>query len=105
MNWYSFVFSEKKTHRLQRHFSFWLLWWAYFTTSYFHYEQAGLQKVEFGAWDLPFFIKSIMLLIIHITACYCFIDFLMPRYLFSAKYTALVTGVLFLGLLILLSSY
>jgi sensor histidine kinase YesM len=105
MNWYSFLFSEKKSHRLRRHLVFWLLWWIYFTASYYHYEQSGLQKVEFEPWNFPFFIKSVLLLSIHITACYYFINYLMPKYLFKARYISLVTQILILGFLILLSSY
>ena len=85
MNWYSFFFSKKKSHRLQRHLLFWLLWWVYFTVSFYHYEQSGLQKAEFEPWNFPFFIKSLLILSIHITACYYFINYLMPRYLFKAK--------------------
>jgi sensor histidine kinase YesM len=105
MNWYSFIFSEKKSHRLLRHLVFWLLWWMYFTVSFYHYEQSGLQKTELEPWNFPLFIKSILLLSIHITACYYFISYLMPQYLFKARYIALVTQTLILGFLILLSSY
>jgi sensor histidine kinase YesM len=105
MNWYSFIFSEKKSHRLQRHLVFWLLWWMYFTISFFHYEQSGLQKAELEPWGFTLFIKSILLLSIHITACYYFINYLMPKYLFKAKYMVLVTQIFILGFLILLSSY
>jgi two-component system LytT family sensor kinase len=105
MNWYSFIFSEKKSHRLLRHLVFWLLWWMYFTVSFYHYEQSGLQKAELEPWNFPLFIKSILLLSIHITACYYFISYLMPQYLFKARYIALVTQTLILGFLILLSSY
>jgi len=105
MNWYSFLFSEKKSHRLRRHLVFWLLWWMYFTASYYHYQQSGLQKVEFEPWNFPFFIKTILLLSIHLTACYYFISYLMPQYLFKARYIALAMQILILGFLILLSSY
>jgi hypothetical protein len=105
MNWYSFIFSEKKSHRLRRHLIFWLLWWIYFTASYYHYQQSGLQKVEFESWNFPFFIRSLLLLSIHIIACYYFISYLMLQYLFKARYIALVTQTLILGFLILLSSY
>jgi sensor histidine kinase YesM len=105
MNWYSFLFSEKKSHRVRRHLIFWLLWWIYFTASYYHYPQSGLQKVEFEPWNFPFLIKSILLLAIHIAACYYFISKLMPQYLFKARYTTFVAQVLILGLLILLSNY
>jgi two-component system LytT family sensor kinase len=102
MSWYNFIFSEKKSYR---HLVFWLLWWIYFTTSYYHYQQSGLQKVEFEPWNFPFFIRSILLLSIHITACYYFINYLMPQYLFKARYMAFVMHILVLGFLILLSSY
>ena len=105
MNWYSFIFSEKKSHRFRRHLVFWLLWWIYFIVTYFYYLQTGLQKIEFESWNFPFFIKSILLLSIHITACYYFINYLMPQYLFKARYTAMIMHILVLGLLILLASY
>jgi hypothetical protein len=105
MDWHSFIFSEKRGHQLIRHLVFWLLWWIYFTTTYYHFEQSGLTKIEFEPWNFPFFIKSILLLSIHITACYFFISFAMPRYLFRGKYIALIIQVIILGFLILLSSY
>jgi sensor histidine kinase YesM len=105
MNWHSFIFSEKKSHRLRRHLVFWLLWWIYFTVSFFHYEQSGLQKAEFEPWNFPFFIKSLLLLFIHIIACYYFINYLMPKYLFKARYVDMVIQILILSSLILLASY
>jgi len=105
MNWYSFIFSEKKSHRFRRHLIFWVLWWMYFIVTYFYYLQTGLQKIEFEPWNFPFFIKSVLLLSLHITACYYFINYLMPQYLFKARYTALVMQILILAFLILLSSY
>jgi hypothetical protein len=77
----------------------------YFTVSFFHYEQSGLQKAEFEPWNFPLFIKSILLLCIHVIACYYFINYLMPKYLLKARYIDMVTQILILGFLILLSSY
>jgi len=105
MNWYSFIFSEKKWPRLRRHLVFWLLWWIYFTASYYHFEQTGLQKIEFEPWNFPFLIKSILLLSIHISACYFFISWLMPQYLFRERYMALVLRTIILACLIFLTSY
>jgi sensor histidine kinase YesM len=104
MNWYNFIFSEKKSVQLQRHLVFWLLWWVYFTASSFHYEQTGLQNLKFEPWSVPFFIKSILLLSIHITACYYFIRYIMPKYLFKAKYMAMAIQIGILSLLIILAS-
>ena len=105
MNWYSFLFSEKKSHLLQRHMVFWLLWWMYFTISFFHYEQSGLQKAELEPWTFPFFIKSLLLLSIHIISCYYFINYLMPKYLFKGRYMGMVIHIMILSFLIVLASY
>jgi sensor histidine kinase YesM len=104
MNWSEFIFSDNRSHRMQRHLAFWLAWWLYFSVSYFHYQQTGLQKVEFEEWSIPFFIKTLLLLSIHIAACYCFIQYLLPRFLLKARYFELVTGTLVLGVFILLAS-
>jgi len=105
MNWYDFIFSEERSDRMQRHLFFWLLWWLYFTASYFHYEQTGLRQIQFESWNLAFLIKSTLLLLIHVAACYYFIGILMPRYFFKAKYAALIFRLFALGLLVLFSSY
>lgn len=105
MNWHNFTFSDKRGHRLRRHFVFWLLWFIYFTASYYHYQQTGLERAEFELWNAPFVIKTILLLILHVLSCYFFINFLMPRYLFTKKYTALALGTLVLSFLILMGSY
>jgi len=105
MNWYNFIFSEKKSVQLQRHLAFWLLWWLYFTGSNFHYEQTGLQNLKIEPWSLPSFIKSILLLSMHITACYFFIGYIMPKYLFKAKYTAMAIQIGILSVLVSLASY
>ena len=105
MNWYNFIFSENKSDRLGRHLVFWLLWWIYFTISFFHYEQSGLQKIEFEPWDVPFFIKSLVLLSVHVAACYYFINISLPNYLLKGRYGALTIQVLILGLFILIVSF
>jgi len=105
MNGYSFIFSEKKYHRPCRHLVFWLLWALYFSLSFFHYQQAGVEKVEFEAWSFPFFIKAILVLLIHVSACYFFIEYLMPKYLFPSRYAFLAICILILSVLILIISY
>ncbi len=90
---------------MQRHFVFWLLWGLYFSVSYFHYQQTGVEKVEFEMWSLPFFIKSLALLSVHASACYFFIGYLMPHYFFEAKYSALIPTILILSLLIVIVNY
>jgi len=105
MNWHNFIFSDKPSVRLRRHLVFWLLWWFYFIVTYFYYLQIGLQKIEFESWNLPFFIKSLLLLSIHILSCYCVIGFLLPRYLLKAKYVAIIIGSITLCVAILFAGF
>jgi len=105
MNWYSFIFSEKKSDRVQRHLVFWSLWWIYFMLTYFYYQQTGLQQIESESWNAPFFLKSVLLLSIHVASCYCFVGFVLPRYLLKEKYAKLIIAVFLLSLGILLASY
>ena len=86
MNWHEFVFSEKPAHRTRRHIIFWLLWWIYFAATYYYYLQVGLQKVAFGNLGSILLVKSFLLILIHLVACYFFIYILLPRYLLTKKY-------------------
>jgi len=105
MSWHNFIFSDKASVRLRRHLVFWLLWWFYFILTYFYYLQIGLQKIEFESWNIPFFIKSLLMLSIHIISCYCFIGFLLPRYFLKTKYLAAVIGSFILCAVILCASF
>jgi hypothetical protein len=105
MNGYKLLFSEQRPYRLGRHLAFWSLWWIYFTASYYHYQQSGLQKTEFEPWNFPFFIRSAMLLAIQVGACYYFINYLTPKYLFPRRFLLLSIHTIILSILILLSSY
>src|SRR4028119_2090025 len=105
MTWYDFVFSEKRHRRLFRHLVFWVLWWIYFMVSHYHYQQAGLQKIWFENWGTPLFIKSLFLLAVHVSTCYVFIDFILPRYLLRGRHLALITGMLVLSVILLVTSF
>lgn len=73
-----------------------MLWWVYFTGIYFHYQQTGLQQIGFDKWNAPLFIKSIILVFVHVFTCYCFINFLLPAFLLKRRYLALTAGILIL---------
>lgn len=105
MNWHRFIFSDEKWVRFWRHLLFWLLWWIYFTASYYHYQQVGLEKITFEPWNTPFFAKATLLLIIHMVACYYFINILIPKFLFTAKYKVLILHIFLLSFVILFLNY
>lgn len=105
MNWDKFIFSEQPKQRFFRHAVFWLLWWLYFTVSYFHYGQTGLKNTLFEPWSIVFVIKSLLLLSVHAMACYYFIGYLMPQYFFNQRYGILSAHTFLLALMILAVVY
>jgi two-component system LytT family sensor kinase len=105
MNWHEFVFSEKPAHRIRRHIIFWLLWWIYFAATYYYYLQVGLQKIAFGSLSSILLIKSFLLILIHVAACYFFIYILLPRYLLTKKYFSLTAGIILLAAFLLTAGY
>ena len=105
MNRSDFIFSENRSHRVRRHLLFWLVWWLYFSASYYHYEQTGLKQVEFEPWNFPFLAKSIFLLSLHVMVCYFFTDYIMPRLLLKGRYKSLIGVLFFLAVVILWASY
>lgn len=98
MNWHEFIFSEKPADRVRRHVIFWLLWWAYFTATYDYYLQVGLQKIVFEHLTAIMLVQSMLLILIHLVACYFFIYILLPNYLIQKKYLQLTGGVIVLVL-------
>ena len=105
MNWHEFVFSEKPSHRIRRHIIFWLLWWIYFAATYYYYLQVGLQKIDFGNPGSILLVKSFLLILIHLAACYFFIYILLPRYLLTKKYFSLTAGIILLAAFLLTGGY
>ena len=105
MNWHEFVFSEKTAHRIRRHLVFWMAWWIYFVATYYYYIQVGLQKIAFGELSSILLLKSLLLVLLHLPACYFFIYFLLPRYLLKKKYLMLAVGIIFLVAFLLIAGY
>lgn len=93
MSWHKFIFSERIPHRTRRHVVFWLLWWAYFAITYHYYLQVGLQKIVLGDISFVLLIKSLLLVLLHLTTCYFFIYILLPRYFITKRYLQAIAGI------------
>jgi len=105
MNWHEFIFSEERSARIRRHGIFWLLWWIYFAATYYYYLQVGLQKIIFGKLTGVMIVESLLLITIHLIACYFFIYVILPNYLITKKYLKLAAGVIGLGVFLLAAGY
>jgi len=77
----------------------------YFAATYYYYVQVGLQKIAFGNLSGILFLKTFLLIIVHILSCYAFIYFLLPRYLIKAKYFSLAAGIILLSIFLLAAGY
>ena len=105
MSSHDFIFSDKPGIRIRRHVIFWMLWWIYFAATYYYYVQVGLQKIAFGHLSSILFLKTFLLIVVHIVSCYIFIYFLLPRYLVKGKYISLTAGIALLIIFLLAAGY
>jgi len=55
-------------------------------------------------WDMTEFVRSLLMVSIHIAACYLVIYFLLPRFLLKAKYVLLLAGIILLAGAMILAS-
>lgn len=101
-----FIFSEKSIHRYTRHIVFWVAWWLYFFGSqYFLPQPFRSWETGYLKWGMPEFVRSLLMLSIHILSCYVIIYFLLPRYLLKAKYFRFLIGLLLLGFAMVQASF
>jgi len=101
MQWHEFIFSNQPRHRLLRHGVFWLTWWWYFFFSTYWlrspHNKSGLVETKVLIWNNADIVISLLILLIHIAACYFVLWFLLPRYLLKGKYFRLLLGIFLLG--------
>lgn len=96
MSLHTFIFSEKKQHRLIRHLSFWMffcisrIYVNYYPGKFSHVYTLSTYNyaVAYMAGFLPVYIISV----------YTFIYFFVPRFLQKKKYVPFFTGVIITGL-------
>jgi sensor histidine kinase YesM len=82
----AFIFSHERKYRLRRHLTFWGFWWLFFGVLYSYTPKVSLlpnfQRLPVSIMDSFFF------LIPHMFLSYLLMYFLIPKYIFRAKYTA-----------------
>ena len=119
MSWHKFVFSSEASYRYARHILFWLAWWLYFFGSRYFYPATFISWRRSPAptpgsnrnaavrwenyWDSVLgsgsdeILRSLLMMGIHIIACYTIIYFLLSRYLLKRKYLPFLAGIILLG--------
>jgi len=81
----SFIFSDEKKYRLQRHLSFWIFWWIFFGVLYSYTPKISVFP---NFQRLPVaMVESLFFLIPHMFLSYSLIYFVIPRFVVSGKYT------------------
>lgn len=90
MKWREFIFSDRTDHRWQRHAVFWLAWWLYFALSYYYFQNQSLAEESLAAQAGVIFMRSMLVLLTHMVACYVFIYWLLPIFLLKKKWALLI---------------
>ena len=124
---HDFIFSNNKRTRQLRHILFWTMWWMYFYGTRFLYPKAFLpghkavakMRVDNASntlrqygdyvggthvWSLSEFVRSLLMVSIHIAACYIVVFFLLPKFLLKSKYFLFTALLLLLGGLMVVTS-
>ncbi len=99
MNWHEFVFSEQKSNKLARHLVFWVAWLLYLFSSIYFLPQpfSKTRDVRYTALHPVDFVQLLLILFIHLLACYGVIYYLLPRFLLKARYFLFTAAILLLG--------
>jgi len=117
MQWHKFIFSEQKQIRLLRHLLFWVLWSSYFLL--FNYLVAQPRPVVSGG-PIPTFpntrktgyiildseslIKTLLLIILYVVACYVFIYLVLPQ-LIKGKWLSATVKIIALCIFLFASAW
>jgi hypothetical protein len=84
----SFIFSDEPRHRVSRHLMFWITWVTFFTITYGSRPGGVKNNIEMYYVKSYFsaFVEALVYLPDHMLLSYGLIYFILPRYLFRAKY-------------------
>lgn len=118
MNAYEFIFSNHLRHRIARHAIFWLIWWCYFIFSYYlpyfwffgwRIDPAQLaQTQELGYFKFSLFVivnTFIGSITHHVLFTYPILYYLIPRYLYTSRYWALLTSLVIISVLTIVVAF
>lgn len=85
MDQYTFIFSNRRKYRLQRHFAFWLFWWIFL--SFIYIFLPGQSSLEFVQKIPNVLTDSFLYLGCHIFLSYGLMYFVIPVYVVKSRYT------------------
>src|SRR6266540_3025623 len=107
MQWHEFIFSDKTKHRLFRHITFWLAWWIYFLLCYYLFQQpfpSDRIKPFYLTIGPPLTIKTFLLVLLYVIACYGLIYLLLPQ-IIKSKWLKAAAGIVLLCVFLFTASY
>lgn len=84
MEKYPFIFSGERRYRLQRHVSFWTLWWVF--QSFLYSFASGVLQVGYFQRLPVAAIEAFIYLVPHMFLSYSLMYFVVPRFVLKAKY-------------------
>jgi hypothetical protein len=101
MRWHEFVFSTKLRVRLLRHAVFWAAWWLYFLICGYILFQPSPNELQayYVTVGSHLFLKTSLLLLISVIACYAFNYLILPQLLKGQRLKPAVNMVVLCALL------
>jgi hypothetical protein len=101
MRWHEFAFSTKPNIRLVRHAVFWAAWWLYFVICGYVLFQPSPNNLQayYVTVGPHLFLKTSLLLLISVIACYAFSYIILPQLLKGQRLKPTANVVVLCGLL------
>lgn len=94
MQQYPFIFSDEKKYRVRRHLCFWIAWWSFQSILYSY--TAGMSLLPEHSRLPVSMLNAFFFLVPHIFLSYSLMYFVIPRFIFPARYLWAVVSVLVL---------
>jgi hypothetical protein len=112
MNFYNFIFSNKRKYRVRRHLLFWITWCLYFAVTFLvpTYWVPGwnlkgsmpqIEKYGLAISVLRISMNCVLMTLVHMTLAYGILYYFLPRYLSDRKRKNGITALLIAFLIVI----
>lgn len=92
MQQYPFIFSDEKKFRLRRHLAFWISWWLFQSVLYAY--TAGMNLLpDYNRLPVSM-VNALFFLVPHMFLAYMLMYFVIPKFIFTARYFSAALSVL-----------
>ncbi len=88
---HDFIFSDKKSTRIQRHLLFWFLWYVYYATLHAA-NPFGAEEISYFRNPVFTFTEAFLFILAQLPLAYCMLYLVLPEFILKKKYVVAVLG-------------